>query len=172
MADSFKWHVADLERVIDTGLVVSVDWRLEAERTNVNGAKYNTGISGKTGLDVPEGSIIPYENLTEEVVLTWVRAQLNRVNVNRIEELETELLQELDELESPSRAKGKPWRPPVPQDGRDYYWNEAQQAWVRVQPPKPELSNGAIDYHWDEAYFRWEPIFPVDLSISGVVNSQ
>jgi hypothetical protein len=62
-----------------------------------------TGAYGSIGLEAPEDNIIPYADLTPEIVIGWVQDKLN------VEEIETALQAQLDQQRTPTTAAGVPW---------------------------------------------------------------
>jgi hypothetical protein len=50
--------------------------------------------------------MIPFAQLTEEIVVGWVKEKLTE---EKVEEVEAALQAQLDEQHSPSRASGIPW---------------------------------------------------------------
>jgi hypothetical protein len=68
-----------------------------------NDGTYSAGAYGSIGLDAPEDNIIPYADLTPEIVIGWVQDKLN------VEEIETALQAQLDQQRTPTTAAGVPW---------------------------------------------------------------
>lgn len=145
MADNFTWTVSNLCRETATGTVINIQWVHSGLRNTESGQSYFTTVEGSVGLDAPApGSFIPYDSITEETAIDWVKAYLTRDNQDKLQELEQALTQRLNELENPTTALGKPWEPapeepplPVdppanlpPDDGQDYTWSARDQAWV------------------------------------------
>jgi len=54
-----------------------------------------------------DADMIPFDELTEDVVVTWVQHKLTGEQVATIE---TALQAQLDEQQSPTRASGLPWQ--------------------------------------------------------------
>jgi hypothetical protein len=96
---TFDWIITQMERCTADGVVYVVHWIVTA----VDGT--NTASSyGSVSLELPEvTSMIPYAELTSEIVIGWVKDRLE------VEEIETALRKQLDEQHSPSRSVGKPW---------------------------------------------------------------
>ena len=103
MSTTFTWTVNTLERTIADGIVYVVHY-------NVNAADdtYCANAYGSIGLEAPaEGdTVIPYANLTEEVVVGWVKAKLGEEQVTQMQDA---LQARLDEQRTPSKATGIPW---------------------------------------------------------------
>lgn len=145
MADNFTWTVSNLCRETATGTVINIQWVYTGLRSKESGQSYFTTLEGSVGLDAPTpGSFIPYDSITEETAIDWVKSYLTRDNQNKLQELEQVLTQRLNELENPTTALGKPWEPVIeepplppaspanlpPDDGQDYTWSARDQAWV------------------------------------------
>lgn len=105
MADTYTWGIANLERHLSDGIVYTVHWTLSAERT-VGDNTYTAGSYGSLGLAAPEGNVIPYEDLTPEIVIGWTQDALGEEKVG---EMEAALSTALDQQENPTDASGLPW---------------------------------------------------------------
>ena len=103
MSTSFSWTVNTLERTTADGIVYVVHYSVAAADDT-----YSAGAYGSIGLDAPaEGdTVIPYADLTEEVVVGWVKAKLGEEQVTQVE---TALQNQIDEQRNPSKATGTPW---------------------------------------------------------------
>jgi hypothetical protein len=76
MTTSFNWTITCLERYISTGLVKKVHWRLNAEQSGYK--QY----------------FIPFEDLTEEIIIGW----LGSIQEFDKAEVEGELQTKLDQF--------------------------------------------------------------------------
>ena len=102
MSINFSWNVANLERNTADGLVFTVHYTVNAED-----GTYSAGAYGSLGLEAPEpDSMIPFDSLTEEVVVGWVK---DKFGEEKVAEIETALQAQLDEKHAPSKAGGVPW---------------------------------------------------------------
>ena len=103
MSTTFTWSVETLDRLTAGGIVYQVHYTITAADDT-----YQTGGYGSVGLEMPtEGyTVVPYSDLTEEVVIGWVKAKLGEEQVSSIE---ASLQFKLDELRAPSTATGTPW---------------------------------------------------------------
>jgi len=101
----FTWAIANLERHLSDGIVYTVHWTLSAERT-VGDDIYTTGAYGSLGLAAPEGNVIPYEDLTPEIVIGWTQDALGK---EQVENMEAALSTALDQQENPTDTSGVPW---------------------------------------------------------------
>jgi hypothetical protein len=98
MTTTTTWNIAQLERHTADGIVFAAHYTVDA-----NDGTYSAGAYGSIGLDAPEDNIIPYADLTPEIVIGWVQDKLN------VEEIETALQAQLDQQRTPTTAAGVPW---------------------------------------------------------------
>ena len=103
MATTFNWAVANLERHTADGIVYTVHYTVSAED-----GTYNAGAYGSIGLEAPaEGDTpVPFADLTEEIVVGWVKDHFGE---EKVAEVEAALQAQLDEQHAPSKASGTPW---------------------------------------------------------------
>ena len=106
MSTTFNWHVANLERETADGFVFTVHYTVNAD----NGV-YTAGAYGSLGLERPD-SLIPFDDLTEEIVVGWVKEKFGD---EKVAEIEAALQAQLDEKHAPTKAAGLPWSAPVNQ---------------------------------------------------------
>lgn len=148
MTDSFFWHIQSLERHLSNGEVFVISWEFEGVRSapDINGeeqALYSAAVSGKTPVG-PAGSegFIPYKELTEDLIISWLEAALKENNQNKIEELKASLVSVLNEKEKPTIGYGLPWAP-SPNDCANvtcppgYYCHEGACIPSEPAPPVP-----------------------------------
>ena len=67
---------------------------------------YSAGAYGSIGFERPE-TLIPYADLTEELVIGWVKEKIG--GDEKVAEIEAALQAQLDEQRAPSKASGTPW---------------------------------------------------------------
>ena len=101
MSTTFTWAIANLERETSDGYVFTAHYTISA-----NDGTYSAGAYGSVGLERPE-SLIPFDDLTEEVVIDWVKEAIG--GEEKVTEIETALQAQLDEKHAPSKAAGVPW---------------------------------------------------------------
>lgn len=101
MATTFTWGVANLERETADGFVFVCHYTVSA-----NDGTYSSSAYGSIGFERPE-NLIPYADLTEELVIGWVKEALG--GDEKVAEIEAALQAQLDEQHSPSKAAGVPW---------------------------------------------------------------
>jgi hypothetical protein len=102
MSDTvFTWHIAQLERETADGYVFTAHYTIDA-----NDGTYTAGAYGSLGFERPEDGLIPFADLTEEIVIGWVKEKFGE---EKVAEIEAALQAQLDEQRQPTRASGLPW---------------------------------------------------------------
>ena len=97
-----SWHIANLERESTDGYVFTAHWTV-----SVTDGEYSAGSYGSVGLERPEESeLIPFDNLTEELVISWVQDKLGEEQVASIQ---SSLISQIEEQKTPSKLSGVPW---------------------------------------------------------------
>ena len=94
----YTWGIAQMERHTSDGIVIVVHYTVAA-----NDGTYGSSAYGSVGLEAPEDNIIPYADLTPEIVIGWVQEKLN------VEEIEAALQAQLDQQRTPTTVAGVPW---------------------------------------------------------------
>ena len=106
---TFTWKVANLERNVADGKVYAVHYTVNALSDQVDpnsesGGFYSAGAYGSLGFD---GEVtVPFTDLTEEVVVGWVKEQFG---AEKVAEIEAALQAQIDEKVAPTKAAGLPW---------------------------------------------------------------
>jgi hypothetical protein len=101
MSTTYTWHIAQLERETADGYVFTAHYTVDA-----NDGTYTAGAYGSIGFERPEEDMIPFADLTEEIVIGWVK---DKFGPEKVAEIEAALQSQLDEQHHPSRASGLPW---------------------------------------------------------------
>lgn len=94
------WHISQLERETDDGFVFTAHYTV-----NLQSGEYNAGSYGSIGFERPE-NLIPYSNLNEELVISWVKEALGDDAVTAMEE---QLQAQVDQQANPTTEAGVPW---------------------------------------------------------------
>ena len=102
MTTTFSWAIANLERHTADSIVFTVHWTVAA-----NDGTYASSAYGSIGLEQPKGNVIPYADLTPEIVIGWVQDKLG--GDEKVAEIEAALQAQLDEQTAPTKAAGLPW---------------------------------------------------------------
>ena len=106
---TLTWAVNNMTRVVDDGFVVVVDWSCTASATGVQGAFYG---GQSTYVNNPsEPGFIPYDQLTQEIVLGWVYTDLG----DQKAVIEATLTAKVEAQLNPVTANGVPWTVTPPQ---------------------------------------------------------
>ena len=101
MADTvFTWAIANLERETADGFVFTCHYTV-----NANDGTYSAGAYGSLGFERPD-NLIPFADLTEEIVIGWVKEQFG---AEKVAEIEAALQSQIDEQRNPTKAAGVPW---------------------------------------------------------------
>ena len=103
---TITWKITDMLRSAADGLVTRVGWEAVASDAGIEAPM-------RGAIDVNRGdTFMPFEQLTEEQVLAWVKASPKAANV------EENLTQRLNELTAHVAAtvNGLPWAAPAAQD--------------------------------------------------------
>ena len=95
---TFSWNIVNLERETADGYVFTAHYTIKAKNST-----YIAGAYGSIALERPD-TLIPFAQLTEEIVVGWVKNKLN------VEEIEAALQAQLDKQQSPTKAAGIPWQ--------------------------------------------------------------
>jgi hypothetical protein len=98
----FTWGVAQMERILADGIVFTVHYTI-----NANDGTYSSSAYGSVGLEAPEGNVIPYSDLTPEIVIGWVQEKLG--GEEKVAEIEAALQAQIDQQRTPTTAAGVPW---------------------------------------------------------------
>jgi hypothetical protein len=102
MSDTtYTWNVANLERETSDGYVYTVHYTV-----NATDDVYSAGAYGSLGLERPEGELIPFSELDELTVVSWVKEKFGE---EKVAEIEAALQTQLDEQRNPTKAAGLPW---------------------------------------------------------------
>ena len=93
------WAIVNLERETADGKVIVVHYTV-----NASNGTYSAGAYGSLGFD---GEVTtPFADLTEEVVVGWVKDSLGE---DKVAEVEAALQSQIDEQAAPTKAAGTPW---------------------------------------------------------------
>ena len=101
---TFTWAINTLERHTADGIVYTVHYTV-----NATDGTYSSGAYGSIGLEAPaEGDeVIPYDELTEEIIISWTQTALG--GQEKVDEIEAALQAQINEKRAPTKANGVPW---------------------------------------------------------------
>lgn len=100
MTTATTWNIANLEHETADGFVYVAHYTISAKN-----AAYSASAYGSIGFERPD-SLIPYSELTEAIVVGWVKDALTE---EKVEQIEDALQAQLDEQAAPTKAAGVPW---------------------------------------------------------------
>ena len=100
MATTYNWTIAQLEHNVADGGVIVAHWRVSAEDGEYTASAYGT--AGFTP-DPTAAGFVPYADLTEADVLTWVWGSVDK------DEMEANLAQQIEDQKAPATQSGLPW---------------------------------------------------------------
>ena len=95
-----NWHIANLERETSDGYVFTAHYTVNAKDDT-----YSAGAYGSIGFERPE-NLIPFADLTEADVVSWVKEALG---ADKVAEVEAALQNQIDQQRTPTQAAGVPW---------------------------------------------------------------
>jgi hypothetical protein len=102
-ATTFEWGIAQMERHTADGIIFTVHYTVAA-----NDGTYSSSAYGSIGLEQPEGEVIPYADLTPEIVIGWVQDKLG--GTEKVDEIQAALQAQIDQQRTPTTAQGVPWQ--------------------------------------------------------------
>lgn len=101
-----SWNILQMKRITSNGLVVDVSYSFNAEENNVLDRKVGKlTFSGSPS----EPNYIPYENLTEQIVLGWVFDKLGPQKAIIETEVTERVIAEIQKRNTDPYSTGKPW---------------------------------------------------------------
>ena len=99
---SYTWRIANLERETADGFVFTAHYTVDG-----NDGTYSAGAYGSIGLERPESDLIPFADLTEDLVVSWI---LQKLGDEAVQNVHTALQNQLDEQRQPTKSAGVPWQ--------------------------------------------------------------
>ena len=103
---TFTWGIAELERYTADNVVYTAHYTVDAKDDTHSASAY-----GSIGFEAPTDNIIPFADLTPDLVISWAKAALAKGlgNENKVAEIEKALTAQIDEQRAPTTAQGLPW---------------------------------------------------------------
>ena len=96
---TFNWQIVQMDRLTSDGFVVTVHYNVGATDGDYQASTYGTTSYTQT----PGETYIPYEDLTQPIVVGWVQEALGKDTV------EASLQGQIDALKNPVQESGLPW---------------------------------------------------------------
>lgn len=102
MAATAEWNIANLERHLSDGYVYTAHWTVNLEDQGESAGAY-----GSVGFGDPDPTnFTPYDQLTKEQVVGWVKDALGEEQVTSVEEA---LANQIEQKLNPTDVSGIPW---------------------------------------------------------------
>jgi hypothetical protein len=96
---TFAWTIPQVDRLIADGFVVTVHYVVTATDDS-----YSASVYGTLGYSpIQSKTYIPYDQLTEATVVSWVQNKLGK------DVVETNLQSQIDSQKNPTQTVGVPW---------------------------------------------------------------
>ena len=96
----YTWSISTCEHEVATGGITVAHWRVAAVDGDYSASAYGT--CGFTP-DATDPNFKPYEEVTEDEVLSWVWASVDK------DAAEASLAQQIEAQKNPVTATGTPW---------------------------------------------------------------
>jgi hypothetical protein len=104
MGPIINWKVLSLERETETGYVFSANWLAECFFEGSFSESY-----GSVTLERPD-NLIPYEDISEELAISWIKNALNSdESETSVEQIEISIKEKIQSQINPPILKGTPW---------------------------------------------------------------
>ena len=100
MATTVTWKIANLERETEDGFIFAAHYTV-----NADDGTYTSGAYGSLGFERPD-NLVPFSQLTEATVISWVKEKLGE---EKVAEIEAALQSQINEQKHPTKAAGVPW---------------------------------------------------------------
>ncbi len=97
------WEVNTLQRELADGYVNKVIYRVKG-----TDGTYETRVTGEIDLEKPE-TIIPYKDLTQDTVISWVKAKLEAQESGTVAKIEAAIDANIAAQKTPTHGTGTPW---------------------------------------------------------------
>ena len=98
MATTYNWSINQMDRLTLDGFVVTVHYNVSA----VDG-DYSASTYGTCGYTQESETFVPYADLTQAIVVGWVKETLGQ------ETVEASLQSQIDAQKNPVQQSGLPW---------------------------------------------------------------
>jgi hypothetical protein len=99
---NYTWTIVDMDRLTSDNFVVTVHYNVSATDGTYSASTYGT----ITYQEQPGETFVPYDQLTEEIVVGWVKESLGEATV------EASLQSQIDAQINPVQQSGLPWSKP------------------------------------------------------------
>ena len=103
MAITKTWEVNTLQRELADGYVNKVIYRVKG-----TDGTYETIATGEVDLEKPD-TLIPYKDLTQDTVISWVKAKLEAQESGTVAKIEAAIDANINLQKTPTHGTGTPW---------------------------------------------------------------
>lgn len=105
MANTYTWNVGRCDRILESGIVTTLHYTVNAVTDD---GVYQTSAYGSVGLEAPdEEDMIAYDSLTEAQCVSWVQQTIG--GADKVAEIHAALDAQLTEKRTPTIGSGTPW---------------------------------------------------------------
>ena len=105
MANTYVWKVGQCDRLLETGMINTLHYTVNA--TDEDGT-YSAGAYGSVGLEAADPSdMVAYDDVTEAQAITWAQAGIG--GADKVAEIHAALDAQLVEKKTPTKGAGTPW---------------------------------------------------------------
>ena len=105
MANTYTWQVGQCDRILESGIIQTLHWTVQAVTED---GVYSAGGYGSIGLEAPDAEdMIPYDAVTEAQAITWAQEALG--GADKVAEIHAALDAQLTEKRTPTTGSGTPW---------------------------------------------------------------
>jgi len=99
-----NWTISSLDRALPDGVVLTAHWRVSKTDGAATGSVYGTiSLPHK---DHTDPTFIPYDQLTEAVVVQWVKDEMG---ADTVAAHEAAVDAQIEAQKNPTAASGVPW---------------------------------------------------------------
>lgn len=99
MEVTYEWKITDMERRLNDDYVLTIHWVCSGTFN-----EHKSTYTDFTNFPPDYPSLVPFEEITEEIALKWVWSSTNK------NEIETSIYDALYEKENPPVTNGLPWQ--------------------------------------------------------------
>lgn len=108
---TYNWQISQLSRVVADGFVIKVRYEVTATDGEHSASvhdvvTYDQANSALKISETPGAQLVPFDQLTEQVVVGWVKDTITQYGVSSIE---ASLKQMIEAKKSPKVINGLPW---------------------------------------------------------------
>ena len=105
MANTYTWKVGQCDRLLQTGVISTLHYTVEAQTED---GVYSAGAYGSVGLEAPDvKTMVAYDKVTEAQAISWVQTAIG--GEEKVTEIQTALDNQLKEKRTPTTGAGLPW---------------------------------------------------------------